>query len=282
MKVYVTGASGFIGRHLIKYLEQYDDVIVCKAEADVTDSFEVKSEIEKIKPDKVVHLAAVVSSTWADEADWYCFDVNVKGTYNVAKYAKEVGADFVYASSTSIYKPDEGMISETSPIKPTTVYNLTKWMGEEVVNNLFGDNALILRFCHVYGPDGDHCSIPLKIVYGALMRYPVIILASPKSVRSYLYIDDLIEFLYEILKLNLKGVYNIASDEYLPLQTIINITLKKLEEKGLPKPKIVWRPETDYMGSHKITFNVISSVTGWKPKTSFERGIEKCIESLIR
>jgi len=278
MKLYITGSKGFIGRHLVRRLKKIGICSLYEAEADITKNHEVKEEIESIKPDKVVHLAAVVSSPWADEADWYTFDVNVKGTYNVAKYSKKIGADFIYASSTSIYKPVRDLITEESEIGPTTIYNLTKWMGEEVVRNLYGDDALILRFCHIYGPDGDHCSIPLKIVRGAIMEYPVVILASPESVRSYLYIDDLIDLIIMSLIGDLRGIYNVSSNEYLKLRQVAETTLKKLREHGIREPTLIWRPEADYMGSHRVDCQKIYNKTGWLPKVKFEEGIDRCIE----
>jgi UDP-glucose 4-epimerase/GDP-4-dehydro-6-deoxy-D-mannose reductase len=281
MKIYVTGATGFIGRHLTKYLEQHN-IAVHKARADVTSGVEVKNEIEKVLPDKVIHLAAVVSSPWADEADWYSIDVNVRGTYNVAKYSKKAGADFIYASSTSIYKPTDEIITENSPIGPTTIYNLTKYMGEEVVSNIYGGNALILRFSHIYGPDGDHCSIPMKIIRSSVEGYPAVILASSESVRSYLFIYDLLELILGVLQADLKGTYNVSSEEYMSLGKVSNIIVSKLIERGFEPPRIVWRSEADYMGSHKVSSRKIAEKLNWHPKIKFEEGIDKCIEYFLQ
>lgn len=278
MKVYVTGATGFIGRHLTRRLEQ-EGFQVYKSKVDITDAYAVKREIEEASPDKVVHLAAIVSTPWADEADWYSIDVNVKGTYNVAKYSKQVGADFIYASSTSIYKPTSDVITESSPIGPTTIYNLTKYMGEEVVVNVYGNNVLILRFSHIYGPDGDHCSIPMKIIRSSISGYPAVILASPKSIRSYLYISDLIDLLVRVLTSNIKGTYNVSSCEYMPLEEVALIVGEELTKAGFGLTKIVWRPEADYMGSHLVSSKKIMDELGWCPRVKFMEGIAKCIES---
>jgi nucleoside-diphosphate-sugar epimerase len=279
VRVYITGTSGFVGRHLLRYLHGLGRYEVYASRVDITKSHKVKSELEKIRPDKVIHLAAIVSTPWADEADWYAFRVNVEGTYNVAKYSKLVGADFVYASSTSVYKPTSKLITEESAVGPTTLYNLTKWMGEEVTANVFGDGALILRLCHVYGPDGDHGSIPSRIISSALSGYPAILYASPRSVRSYLFIDDLLELFPEVLESNLGGVFNVSSEEYMRLGEVARIVLSELAKKGIPKPILVWRPETDYMGSHKVSSKKIASRLGWTPKTPFAEGIAKCVDT---
>jgi nucleoside-diphosphate-sugar epimerase len=63
------------------------------------------------------------------------------------------------------------------------------------------------------------------------------------------------------------------------LKKIVEITISELTKKGFKPSIIVWRPETDYMGSHKVSCGKIANRLGWNPKVKFSEGIAKCIES---
>lgn len=271
LKIFITGSKGFIGSHLTKYLINlgYD---VFEYLGDITSPITYYGE----KPNVVIHLAAIVSTPWVAEADWYAYDVNVKGTYNVAKFAKEQGADFIYVSSTSIYKPTSQPITEESEVRPTTLYNFTKWLGELVTQHIFKDDALIIRPSHIYGPGRDHDSNIMKVMRAAVYHYPAVLLANPEAYKAYLYIDDLVEAFALAISKNLKGIYNISSEERVRLRDIIDLVLRTLEKHGLRPVSVIYRPETDYMGTHVVLSQKFRKATGWVPKVSLEEGVEKC------
>src|SRR5690606_38388036 len=114
VRILVTGASGFLGRHLVAHLtKRGDEVIALGVEpaqfeagvrfvaADVRDRAEVREAIAAVEPERIVHLAALshVGDSWKRMADY--FEVNVLGTENVA--AEKGNARLLFASTAEVY-----------------------------------------------------------------------------------------------------------------------------------------------------------------------------------
>ena len=269
----------------MKAFKETDEVSGLKV--DITNCHEVEKRVCEIRPEIIIHSAGIVSSVWAQTADWYCFDVNVKGTYNISKAAKNVNAKMIYLGTTSIYKPTKELITESSEIRPMTIYNFTKYLGELTARHVLKDNVLILRLSHVYGPSWkDHSSIISNIICNVKKGYPTIVLCDKKSVKSYLFIEDAVKAIetamIKFLSGKIRGVFNVSSHDYRPLETFVESIEYFLQTTtNSPKPIIVYRPETDYMGDHKVDSSKFRSATGWKEKTPPELGIAQCVHKIF-
>lgn len=169
-RVAVTGATGFIGRHLVERLAANGDEVraiqrpdsrqsapdgaeVVRAPLDVSALTEAFREV-----DVVVHLAGVVATT--RESDFY--DVNVGGTRAVAHAARSVGASLVHMSSLAAAgpAPPTAPRSEDDPSAPITPYGDSKLESDRVVTATEGLRWTILRPGIVYGP-GDRALLPV-------------------------------------------------------------------------------------------------------------------------
>jgi nucleoside-diphosphate-sugar epimerase len=169
-RVAVTGASGFIGRHLVERLAALGDAVRAIHRPDsrrsapagaavVRAPLEVSALTEAFRGvDVVVHLAGVVSATRT--ADF--FDVNVRGTRAVAQAARAAGARLVHISSLAAAgpAPPTAPRSEDDRPAPITPYGDSKLEGERVVAATQGLAWTILRPGIVYGP-GDRALLPL-------------------------------------------------------------------------------------------------------------------------
>ena len=121
MKILVTGGAGFIGSHIVEYLTQRGDNVVVldnlsngkmqnlsKVSGDINfvngDVRDYKLVEQLVKDvDGVFHEAALVSVPQSFKMQNEYFDVNVHGTENILKLAREYGFKIVYASSSSVY-----------------------------------------------------------------------------------------------------------------------------------------------------------------------------------
>ena len=165
MKVLLTGASGRIGCHVTAALQNAGHVVrgfdlvepsrfPCPDEVVVGSLLDQDAVARAVNGvDAVLHLAALMS--WHPDDENALFEINVQGTFNLLRAASRAGiARFVFASSGEVY-PELNYaylpIDEAHPTRPTSVYGLTKLLGEEMVQHFARRTGLkycILRFSH--------------------------------------------------------------------------------------------------------------------------------------
>ena len=172
MKVLVTGAAGFAGRHLCRRLLECGHEVVGTAlyeqelgtadhplvTCDITDAGRVGDVVAWAEPDAVVHLAGVTSVPLSEEARTQAIRTNVHGTSHVLRSTAAVapGAAFLAISSAEVYgkvAPDEQPLRETRPVAPASVYADTKASVETLAASYAeGLRVVILRPFNHIGP----------------------------------------------------------------------------------------------------------------------------------
>ena len=154
MRIAVTGASGFIGRHVVAYLTARGDDVVA-----IRRPFERAALAQALRgAAAVVHLAGVVSAV--RERDYV--EANVEGTRSVAEAARASGVRLVHISSLAAAGPASPSAprTEDDPPRPLTAYGRSKLAGEHVVLEMTGLHWVTLRPGVVYGP-GDRALFTL-------------------------------------------------------------------------------------------------------------------------
>ena len=126
MKIGITGADGVIGSRLVK-----KDCIPLLC--DVTNPEEVKTVLDMVKPDIVIHCAALTDVAYCESHFKESFDVNVRGTFNVVG-AMPKNSLFIYISSDHVFSGQnyfyDGYNERHKP-SPVNRYGFSKWGGEE-------------------------------------------------------------------------------------------------------------------------------------------------------
>lgn len=129
VRALVTGASGFVGQHLVALLEAHGDDVIADA-TDITDRPTLCQSFADAQPELIFHLAAQadVARSWRDPIP--TFRVNAEGTLNVLDAAQASGATRVVAvTSADLYGPvDEAdlPITESHPLRPVSPYAASK------------------------------------------------------------------------------------------------------------------------------------------------------------
>jgi GDP-4-dehydro-6-deoxy-D-mannose reductase len=156
MRWLVTGASGFIGWHLVDRLtrdghevvawgrganDPWPDRDIAKLPVDITDARAVGDALAAARPDMVVHLAAQSQPTRSWSAPAMTMRINVEGTVNVLEAVRslENKCRVIFAGSSAQYSPGLGPapVTEAAPCIPDTPYGITKVAGDSL--------------CQVYG-----------------------------------------------------------------------------------------------------------------------------------
>jgi GDP-4-dehydro-6-deoxy-D-mannose reductase len=134
VKAFVTGASGFVGRHLVAHLRDCGDEVVPTDRSDggpdLLDADGFATLVAEVRPDVIYHLAgqADVAASWLSPIE--TMRVNVEGTHNILEVARTFGvAKVLTVSSADIYgvvAPEELPIVESAPLRPVSPYAASK------------------------------------------------------------------------------------------------------------------------------------------------------------
>ena len=135
MKLLLTGASGNLGKELVKIAPDFGIQYICTAskDFDITDlrSIKIYREYNHINFEGVVHCAAYTDVTKAETSRIKAVEANIIGTKNiVSEFCKPNGVSLVYISTDYVYDCKKGFFSETDIPRPINFYAMTKLAGE--------------------------------------------------------------------------------------------------------------------------------------------------------
>jgi len=213
MNYVVTGGAGFVGSHLTKYLlnKGHEVTIIDNlSRGKIQDIDSVKEQItfhqvdirdfsslRKIvqNSDGIFHEAAltVVSESYTNKKEYH--DVNVQGTENIFKIAKDFSLKVVYASSSSVYGNTEHIpVKEDFNRKPINPYGETKLQDEFLVEKYSKLSASIigLRYFNIYGKGQSisYAGVITKFLENISKSKAPIIYGDGTQVRDFVFVED--------------------------------------------------------------------------------------------
>jgi len=275
-EILVTGASGFLGRHLVKALEARGHRVRphSSAQGDIANC---PLPIEGV--DHVFHLAAksFVPDSWTHSQDFY--RTNVVGTVNVLDHCRRHRTPVTLISSYVYGQPQRLPISEDHPLSALNPYGHTKILAEEVARfyeQLFGIRLVIVRAFNMYGPGQNPPYLIPKIVQQALdPGVAEIRLKDLRPKRDYLFVTDAVEMLLATLGDKVRGIYNLGSGESASVAEVAELickaagTRKPIISEEQPRPQEVMDVRADISRAY--------SDLAWRPTTSLADGIRKTV-----
>jgi dTDP-4-dehydrorhamnose reductase len=160
VKLLITGASGLLGMKLCQIslrknhevyatYSQHKPLYGTPVELNILDPKAEQQALDKLKPEAVVHAAALTDVDKCELEKELAWTTNVQATTNLARLCKERSAFLVYVSTDYVFNGEKGMYKETDKPSPINHYGLTKLRGEEAVQTL--DNYCIARGSVIYG-----------------------------------------------------------------------------------------------------------------------------------
>ena len=283
MRVLVTGGAGFIGGHLVEKLVERDwDVIVFdsfeRASLETLKTLPSEAELRRIDirdlksmkryvddVDVIFHLAAltdVVESEFNKDEYW---NVNVMGTENVLKIAKDVSAKLVFTSSAAVYGELSDVAREDLKPNPISFYGATKLEGEKLCmryHEEYGTDIVVLRLFNVFGERAKGGVVKI-FLERAREGKPLIIYGDGEAVRDFIYVGDVVDALIKAaLSEKASGrILNIGSGKPTKVRELAEVVAK---ETGV---KIIY--ESERRGEIKFSLADISlakKLLNWSPK----------------
>ena len=216
--VLLTGASSYIGRHLVKYLYQSGFAVVGTYRTGSSGECDVTRRVVSSPPmihldisqkasflglpasiDAVVHVAAAANKPGTTSAEMY--SANAAGTRNVLSYATSAGArKFIYTSTLSIHgKIGSGVVDENTPVVDPDCYGASKYLGEQILASAVDSMPTVaLRLPGVLGFGAHRAWIP-SLVERLLAGRDVSIYNADASFNNAVHVDDLGRFVAQLL-----------------------------------------------------------------------------------
>ena len=227
MKITITGASGFVGSNLSKYLEEKGNIID-KLSLRKSDFFLPKDA------DAVIHLAGKAHDTANTSADREYFEINTELTKKLFDdFLNSEIKDFLFFSSVKATADTlEGILDENHPSSPQTPYGRSKWEAEKYLlskNLPSGKRLFIIRPCMIHGPGNKG---NLNLLYKVVEKGIPWPLASFENRRSFLSIDNLNYLVDKIINSDIpSGIYNFADDKAISTNELVRIIAKTSGKK---------------------------------------------------
>jgi len=265
MKILITGAAGQIGTDLIPLLvARGDEVVVfdlaprpagCPAavewaRGDITYAAELNTVVERARPERILHLAAILSAT-GEQVPHRAWRVNMDGTRNVLEAARLFGVTQVFYTSTiAAFGPGLAQpVGDDVPLRPTTMYGLTKVAGEllgEYYERTFGIDFRGVRFPGLINagiPGGGTSDYALFMYVDGIREGHYASFSTPEARIPFMYMPDAIRAMLELSdapKASLgRCIYNIAamSPTAQAFADAVNARLPEVRLTFAPDPK---------------------------------------------
>ena len=221
-KLLVTGGSGFLGKRIV---QKYCALAPSHSEMDITRLEGCLKYFDIVKPEVVIHCAAISDTGYCAQHPEEGFLVNVQGTENVAQACAQYGAKLIFASSDQVYSNGSVPHTESEEVQPAGIYGEMKREAEKRVLNLLAE-AVCLRFSWMYDvPQSERLSFLDQLQSGSSMRL------SDCEHRGITWVMEVVDQLPQILQLP-GGIYNAGSpNRFTTFETGMRIQ-EKLCKKG--------------------------------------------------
>ena len=239
----------------------------------------------QLEVDQIWHLACPASPIHYQENPIKTAKTSFLGTYNMLGLARRVNARFLLASTSEVYgNPKESPQSESyhgyvNPVGPRSCYDEGKRVAETLCSDyqrIHNLDIRIMRIFNTYGPrmKANDGRVVSNLICQALQNKPLTIFGDGLQTRSFCYVDDLIDGMFNLMKSNTKSPTNIGNPEKI---SILNLA-KKIKEKINPKLEIVFKPlpQDDPLKRQPDIMKAKSDLRWW-PKISLDNGLDKTV-----
>ena len=300
-RVCITGAAGFIGHHLVRFLKRRGYWVravdyrppAYKVPADEVDwTCDLRDPVNALNAlvdvDEVYHLAADMGGM--GYISFHHFDIlqnNLRINLNTAKAATCLGIKrLLFASSACVYPERFQYSNQARELredaawdgKPDTAYGIEKLIAEEIYQEMAHIQVRIARFHNIYGPKGDWNSGREKAP-AALCRkvaeakrageHSIEVWGDGEQTRSFCYVSDCLEMLYRLMRSEHGEPLNIGTDRSVSIDELAHI----VSETANWPVTLIHIPGPQGVRGRNADLAAMRKVLGYEPRVALEDGI---------
>jgi UDP-glucose 4-epimerase len=304
-KTVVTGGCGFIGAHLCAHLVQRGDDIVVVDDlsvgsrgnleslglravdvqtVDIRDAESLTRLLRKVRPEKVIHLAAVHFIPLCESDPLNAIRTNVEGTQALLQACTAASSvhSVVLASSGAVYRPDTAALRETDALGPTDIYGHTKEWAEQLTRLFHSRTGIavgIARLFNTFGPGETNPhfipSVILQLKQGNTVRVGTL-----STCRDYVYVSDVASAIARLSDVSReRGLLtcNIGREEAVEGSRIVELIGRALgrDVKVVVDRERVRADDRPVLASD---CRLAHAELDWHAQTSLEEGLEAALE----
>ncbi len=296
-RILITGGAGFIASHVADayvaaghQVTVVDNLSTGKKEyvnagakfiqADITNQDKIQAIIRNEKPQVLNLHAAHIQVGYSVKNPQFDAQNNILGMLNIMEAAKDVGVERVIFASTggAMYGNKQTPFNEDMKEEPLSPYGVSKRSGELYLHyyyELYKIPYCVLRYANVYGerqnPHGESGVVAIFMEMIAAGKAPKIN-GDGTHTRDYVYVADVVDANLRALNSDIVGIFNIGTSREISTNDVFRLVVKEMsvnmtEEHGPERP--------GEQVTSSLSYEKAKSVLGWKPKISFEEGVQR-------
>ena len=220
-RLLVTGASGFLGWNISqvpqsswKLIGIHQKNVPSNIESypiDLTKKEEVFKILKQIKPNAILHMAAISNVGYCEKEPNKSYQINVESSKHLAAFCQSEGIPFLFTSSEQVFNGLNKTYSESDSPNPCNIYGRQKAEAERIVSELC-PNACIVRLSVLFGKHGKS-SYCFMTDWLNKWKNGQKVIAFKDEVRTFLSSQIAAEALFFLLKKKKEGIYHIAGKD---------------------------------------------------------------------
>ncbi len=275
-QIYITGASGFIGSHLINKMKKKDLLLfpISRKKNNEANILTIKdyNDLNPVNKSTLVHLAENNNVNEAENIGDAFISENIE---NVNKLVRKKWENIIYISTVLLYdfdKKDKTSTTNSYKVKANSIYKKSKLECEKIILN---NGGTVLRMTNLYGP-GMSCDNVMSDIIKQLSSEKIV-LKNLNAMSDFLWIEDATDAVILANNKKFNDVFNIASSKVV---SIYELTKTFLELAGYNRKKIIGLKNSSKTFAPIININKAHKILNWKPTTKLETGIKHLLRNL--
>jgi CDP-glucose 4,6-dehydratase len=307
---FVTGATGFVGAHVVRMLLEQGARVVClerdAIRATAFDLFDLRRRVTVVRGDladfallervlneyeieAVFHLAAQALVGVANRSPLSTFETNVRGTYllmEACRVTKSVGRVVVASSDKAYGTHDDLPYGEDYPLLGLFPYDASKVCTDVIARSYAHTYKLpvaVTRFANVYGPGDTNLSriIPSAVVSVLRGEAPVI-RSDGTPIREFVYVDDVARgylLLAERIDEARGEAFNFGTGEQVQMLDLARRVIRLAGKEGQLEPRVMLARKIEgEIDAQYLSAEKVESRFGWRAEVSLDEGLRRTIE----